>query len=497
MPNRTSEVLIRSHFKDNSFVQPDIDSFNNFVEKELPRIVEENALIEPTIIPANVEDFKIRLDKIRVDTPKIVEADGSEMKIYPTEARIRKLTYAAPIFLTISSHINGVQRETFETQIANLPIMLKSNYCNLKGLSPDELAEKGEDPNDPGGYFIVGGTEKILVKIEDLASNKLLISENAIGPSRHAGRIFSERESFKIPHTIERLKDGIYYLSFTRVKRVPLFAFFKALGMDDDQQIMELITGGEQWEEILLNQLEVADITNVDDAIEYIAKKAGMTQSRDIRIERVNELLDRYLLVHLGVDYENRREKAINLAKYVRKYILVERGVLPIDDKDHLMNKRIKLSEELLGDLFRVNLRILINDLLYNFQRVVKKGKFPSLKSIMREKLLTQRINSAMATGNWVGSRKGVAQRMQRWNFIESMSHLQRVVSPLSSAQENFEARELHATHLGRLDPIETPEGSPIGLKKNLALLATVSSDVEEGELIDQLAGFGLKKVKP
>lgn len=496
MPNRNSEVLIRSHFKDNSFVQPDIDSFNNFVEKELPRIVEENANIEPTIIPANVEDFKIKLDKIRVDMPKIVEADGSEMKIFPTEARIRKLTYAAPIFLTISSHINGVQRETFETQIANLPIMLKSNYCNLKGLSADELVEKGEDPNDPGGYFVVGGTEKILVKIEDLASNKLLISENAIGPSRHAGRIFSERESFKIPHTIERLKDGIYYLSFTRVKRVPLFAFFKALGMDDDQQVMELITGGEQWEEVLLNQLEVADITNVDDAIEYIAKKAGMTQSRDIRIERVNELLDRYLLVHLGVDYENRREKAINLAKYVRKYILVERGVLPVDDKDHLMNKRIKLSEELLGDLFRVNLRILINDLLYNFQRVVKKGKFPSLKSIMREKLLTQRINSAMATGNWVGSRKGVAQRMQRWNFIESMSHLQRVVSPLSSAQENFEARELHATHLGRLDPIETPEGSPIGLKKNLSLLATVSSDVEEKELMDQLAGFGLKKVK-
>ena len=498
MPNRTSEVLIRSHFSENSFVQPDIDSFNNFIEKELLKIVEENALIEPTIIPANVEDFKIRLDKIRVDTPKIVEADGSEMKIFPTEARIRKLTYAAPVYLSISSHINGVQRETFETQIASLPIMLKSNHCNLKGMNHAELIEKGEDPNDPGGYFIVGGTEKILVKIEDLASNRLLVSENSIGPSPLSGRIFSERESFKIPHSIERLKDGIYYLSFTRVKRVPLFAFFKALGMDDDQEIMQLIAGNEQWEEIMLNQLEVASIENVDEAIEYIAKKAGMTQSRDIRIERVNELLDRYLLVHLGVDFESRREKAINLAKYLRKFILVERGRLPVDDKDHLMNKRIKLSEELLGDLFRVNLRILINDLLYNFQRVVKKGKFPSLKSIMREKLLTQRINSAMATGNWVGSRKGVAQRMQRWNYIESLSHLQRVVSPLSAAQENFDARELHATHLGRLDPIETPEGSPIGLKKNLSLIASVSNDAQtsDDELIQQLSGYGLKKVK-
>ena len=496
MPNKDSELLIRSHFKENSFVQPEIDSFNSFVERELPVIIAENQVIEPTIIPANVEDFKIRLDKIRVDIPKIVEADGSERKVYPMEARIRKLTYSAPVYLTVSSHINGVQRETFETQIANLPIMLKSKYCNIHGLNEQELIDKGEDPTDPGGYFIIGGTEKVLVKIEDLAPNKMIISEASIGPSKYSGKVFSERESFKIPHTLERLKDGIYYLSFTRLKRVPLFAFFKALGLSNDKEVMELIAGDETWDEVMLNQLEVSGITNEDDAIEYIAKRAGMTQSKDIRNERVNELLDRFLLVHLGVSRDNRHKKAVNLAKYVRKFILVERGILKIDDKDHLMNKRIKLSEELLGDLFRVNLKILINDILYNFQRVVKKGKFPSLKSMIREKLLTQRINSAMATGNWVGARKGVAQRMQRWNYLETMSHLQRVVSPLSTTQENFEARELHATHLGRLCPIETPEGTPIGLKKNLSLLATVSHGADETQVLDQLKGMGLKKVE-
>ena len=100
-----------------------------------------------------------------------------------------------------------------------------------------------------------------------------------------------------------------------------------------------------------------------------------------------------------------------------------------------------------------------------------------------------------MATGSWVGGRKGISQRIQRLNFLETLSHLQRVVSPLSASQENFEARELHATHLGRLCPIETPEGTNIGLRKNLSLLCSISSDDDEEEVIKQLKNLGLNTV--
>jgi DNA-directed RNA polymerase subunit B len=101
-----------------------------------------------------------------------------------------------------------------------------------------------------------------------------------------------------------------------------------------------------------------------------------------------------------------------------------------------------------------------------------------------------------MATGNWVGGRKGISQRISRINFVDSLSHLQRVVSPLSSSQENFEARELHPTHLGRLCPIETPEGTNIGLRKNLSLLATVSKGSDNDATIKVLKNLGLKMVK-
>jgi DNA-directed RNA polymerase subunit B len=171
----------------------------------------------------------------------------------------------------------------------------------------------------------------------------------------------------------------------------------------------------------------------------------------------------------------------------------VSSGQLPVDDKDHYMNKRIKMSGDLLADLFRVNLKVLIGDMLYNFQRIVKRGKFPSIKVVIRDKLLTQRIYSSMATGNWVGGRKGVSQRIQRLNFLDTLAHLQRVISPLSTSQENFEARELHCTHIGRLCPIETPEGTNIGLRKNLALLSQVSQEVDESDVMKTLKGLGLK----
>ncbi len=490
MPKHT---LLETYFREHSLVQSDLESFNNFVEKELPRIIAENKRIEPAIIPAKVEDYYIQLDKIRVDRPKLIEADGSERPIMPMEARMRGLTYAAPVYLTLSSHINGIQRETVEIQIASLPVMVKSKYCNLYGLDREKLIEAGEDPDDPGGYFIVNGTEKVLVKIEDLMPNRLLVTRASMGPSEYVGRIFSEREAYKIPHTIERLKDGIYYLSFSRIKRVPLFAFFRALGMEDDEEIMRLIAGEEEWDEVMLNLMEVADVQPGEDAMDYIAKKAGFSQSRDVRIERVQELLDRYFLVHLGMTPESRRLKAVNLAKYVRKFILIERGILPEDDKDHLMNKKLKLSEELLGDLVRTHLRSFVNDIRYNFQRMVKKGKFPSLRSIVREKLLTQKIISALATGAWVGGRRGISQRLDRLNYLAMLSHLQRVVIPLSQSQENFEAREVHPTQLGRICPIETPEGSSIGLRRNLAILAHITSESDARQVYEKLTEYGLQ----
>ncbi len=489
--NKYSELLIKKYFEEHSFVASDIASFDNFIDFGLQIIVDQNKVIEPTIIPHNIDDFKIRFDKIWVTKPEITEADGSKRHIFPAEARLRKLSYSAPIFIEVSAHINGIQRESFTTQVGSLPIMLRSKYCHLSGMGKEDLLKHGEDPTDPGGYFVINGTERVLIKVEDLAANNFLVNDESTGG--YIGKLFSSYGSYKIPHSIEQLKDGLFYLTFTRVKRIPIIPIIKALGLTKDEDILKHITGGEQNDAVFVNLYEFVDVKCEEEALDYVAKKIGITQAKDVRIERMKEIVDKYLLPHLGITEKDRLTKAYNLCKYIKKYMRVVSGEIKVDDKDHYMNKQVKMSGDLLGELFQVNLKVLIGDLLYNFQRIVKRGKFPSIKVVIRDKLLTSRIYSSMATGSWVGGRSGISQRIQRINFLELLSHLQRVISPLSASQENFAAREIHATHLGRLCPIETPEGTNIGLRKNSSLLAAISHESDEEVILKQLKMLGLK----
>ena len=489
-PNR---ILIKNYFENHSLVESNIESYNRFIEKGIQEIVNEIQDIIPTIIPAEVKDFKIKFGKIRVEKPQIVEADGSRRDIYPMEARLRKLTYSAPVYLTVSAYMDGVEREQFETLIGKVPVMVKSKFCHLSGLNKEQLTKHYEDPNDLGGYFILNGNERVLIIVEDLVSNKLFIERNATGPSKYTAKLYSESGVYRIPHTIEQMKDGIIYISFTRFKRVPIFAVIKVLGLVKDQDITRFISDEKQYDDVFINLYETVEIKSQEQAMEYLSKKIGLNQVD--HGEKVIDLLDKYLLPHLGIVSGNRTDKAYNLCKYIKKFLMISRDNKQITDKDHYMNKRLKLSGDLLGDLFRINLRALVQDVLYNFQRLVKRGKFQSIKIIIRDQLLTSRIKSAMATGAWVGGRKGVSQNIDRTNFTATTSHLQRVVSLLSSAQENFDARALHPTHWGRLCPVETPEGTPIGLRKNLVSLAKITQEEMSDDKVKKLLeGAGLNQ---
>jgi DNA-directed RNA polymerase subunit B len=481
-------ILVGKYFEEKKFVDSNIKSFTHLLEHGLQEVVSDNKEAEPTIIPHNIEKFKIVFGRITVGKPEITEADGSKRPIYPMEARLRKISYSAPIYLEISTYINDVQRENFISEVGKMPIMLKSKHCNLNELSREELIKRGEDATDPGGYFIINGIEKVIVNVEDLSANNFMV-ENVKGSFQ--GRFFAAQGSYKIPHNFERKKDGLYYMSFARVKNMPIIVVLKSLGLVKDEEIMKAISTEKNYEEVLMNLFEFVEIKTQEDAIDYVAKRIGIAQAKEIRMERTKEIIDKYLLPNIGMDDTFTSIKAKNICKMLKKFIDVSNGDLSPDDKDNYMNKRIRLSGELLVDLFRVNFKILVGDILYNFQRIIKRGKLPSIRVIIRDKLLTSRLYSAMATGEWVGGRQGISQRMSRTNYLDVLSHLQRVVSPLSTSQENFDARALHCTHIGRLCPIETPEGTNIGLRKNLAMLCSVSQAVEEKDVSESLKELG------
>jgi DNA-directed RNA polymerase beta subunit len=495
--DKQDHTLIKKYFEDHSFIESSIASFNRFIDIELQKTIDEIGDIVPTILPTDVQEFTIKFNKIWIEKPQITEADGSKRNIYPIEARLRKLTYAAPVFLEVSVYIEGIQRESFVSQIGKIPIMLRSKYCHLYKLTEEELIEHGEDPTDPGGYFIINGNERVIITVEDLFPNKVFFQYSKTGPSKYTAKVFSQRGPYSIPHAIEQMKDGVFYLSFTKFKRIPLVAVIKALGMTRDQDIMNAICDEKEYDDIYINLYHSTEIRNTDDAIEYIAKKIGLTQPKEIKIEKTNEQLDHYLLPHIGITPKDRIHKAYHLCKLIKKFLQISVDGKTPTDKDHYKNKKLKLPGDLVADLFKVNMRVLVNDILYNFQRLVKRGKFQSVKIIIRDKLLTSRIKSAIATGSWVGGRRGISQNIARINFLDSVSHLGRVVSLLSATQENFEAREIHCTHWGRLCPIETPEGTPIGLRKNLAMLCQITQeDVPEDKLKKTLENLGVKIVK-
>jgi len=256
---------------------------------------------------------------------------------------------------------------------------------------------------------------------------------------------------------------------------------------------MKLIGLEGEQDDILVNLYNSVELKDQNLALDYLAKQTGILQ-KEFKHERILEQLDKYLLPHLGSTPKHRKVKAYNLCKLVKKYLMVSSGKVKGQSQDHYTNKRLKLSGDLLEDLFRVNVNSLVQDILYNFQRLVKRGKFSSIRIIIRDQLLTQRIKSSIATGTWPAGRKGISQNMARTNFIDTISHLQRVVSLLTSTQENFEARALHSTHWGRLCPVETPEGTPIGLRKNLSLLAKITTSQHPEEKVKKiLEGIGLK----
>ncbi len=275
---------------------------------------------------------------------------------------------------------------------------------------------------------------------------------------------------------------------------MPVIAVLKALGIKTDKQISKAITSDPSiLEELYFAFESVAELKNEEDATDFIGKKVAVGQQKPARMERAKHVLDRYLLPHIGMEKENRIMKAYFLAKMIEKLMKFSLKRIGADDKDHYANKRLHLAGDLLEDVFRVALRGLTANAVYSLEKAAKRERKLSIRTAIRSSLLSDRIGHAMATGAWVGGRQGVSQHLDRLNYVATISHLRRVRSLLSRTQPHFEARDLHSTHWGKLCPNETPEGSNIGLVKNLSLTAEISTGADQKPIEDAVYQLGVK----
>jgi len=464
-----------------------LNSYNEFMEAGLQSIIDEVNEVE---IETAEFPYKLKLGKIKLQRPRIMELDGSITHVAPVEARLRNLTYASPIMLECSIVEDGRIIESRFIHIGDMPVMVKSNVCILHNLPESKLIELGEDPRDPGGYFVINGSERVIVGLEDLSYNKIIVdAEETAGTLTYKAKVYSSIVGYRAKLELIMKPDGSIVAKIPGSPvDIPLITLIRALGLESDKDIANAISFNEKVQDELEPSFEkVGEIISSRDAIVYISKRIAPGMLEEFQIKRAETLLDWGLLPHLGKNPENRGEKALFLGEAANKLVELKLGWVDNDDKDHYGNKVIKFAGQMLADLFRTAFRNLIRDMKYQLERSGQKRGINAVAAAVRPGIISDKLNNAIATGNWGRGRVGVTQLLDRTNYMSTISHLRRIQSPLSRSQPNFEARDLHTTHFGRICPAETPEGSNCGLVKNLALSAIISVSVSSSEIIEKL----------
>jgi DNA-directed RNA polymerase II subunit RPB2 len=182
-----------------------LDSYNQFIESDLPTIIKsQNPLIVvKDLIPGtSTYEYKTEIfiggldgDKIHLGTPTLQHMGGEEVRLlFPNEARLRDLTYAAGVYVDILVRVTfGSEKDKDEEPVVRekllpqfplieLPVMLHSKVCLLHNKPASFLESVGECPYDQGGYFIIAGSEKILITHQEQAFNTLYIQNQETDP---------------------------------------------------------------------------------------------------------------------------------------------------------------------------------------------------------------------------------------------------------------------------------------------------------------------------
>jgi len=483
-------VIINDILTRDGVAKQHLTSFDEFLKKGLQEIIDE---IDHIDIENAEYPYKIQLGRIQFKQPRMMELDGSVTHITPTEARMRNVSYIAPLMLEANVIEDGKTLESRFIHIGDIPVMVKSDACILRNFSEQKLIDHAEDPHDPGGYFIINGSERVIVGLEDLSYNKIIVDAEKVGGKKvFKAKVYSSIVGYRAKLELVLKEDGLVVARIPGSPvDIPVVTLMRALGLESDKEIASAVSMVDDIQNELEGSFEKTEVTTSKDAIVYISKRIAPGMLEEFQIKRAETLLDWGLLPHLGKQPENRKEKTQFLGEAVCKLLELKIGWIQPDDKDHYGNKVVKFAGQMLADLFRTAFRNLVRDMKYQLERSGQKRGINAVSAAIRPGIITDKLNNAIATGNWGRGRVGVTQLLDRTNYLSTISHLRRVQSPLSRTQPNFEARDLHSTHFGRLCPSETPEGSNCGLVKNLALSAIISVSVSSEEVVEKLYEIG------
>jgi DNA-directed RNA polymerase beta subunit len=465
-------------------------------------------------------EVMLEFEKISVRKPTIFENNGAVQPMLPNDARLRNLTYAAPLNVdvkvttTFIDNTRGGIRESNirifpNVHLGKIPVMVGSKYCLLNDQKHVHPSEMGECAEDVGGYFIIQGGERAMLSMERMSENRPFVFRNGRGSAKEMEIveikcIGPDNDQVPKSNTVKIVyhpKNQLITMLRTTVPRIkteiPLFILFRALGVLADKDICDLILGEDSdptYDPLMTESiLEASSINTREEALAWLGEHTNTWSVKSQKQSNVADIIAEELFPQIG-GHEMAYEKACFLAHMTRKVLWTSSKRIPTDDRDAYPNKRVDIPGFLLADLFRktYNNRML-KDMKAALSKEIHGGSWKAtgnwseivninnINKIIKSTIMDVCLKSSLATGNF-GSGKiggpnkvGVSQVLNRLNYTSAVSHLRRVSTPVEKTGKLIAPRKQHNTQWGYICPCETPEGHGVGVVKNMATTSSIT----------------------
>ncbi|GAX83339.1 hypothetical protein CEUSTIGMA_g10764.t1 [Chlamydomonas eustigma] len=345
--------------------------------------------------------------------------------------------------------------------VGAVPVMLRSKACILNGLTPRELRDAGECPFDMGGYFVIGGKEKVYISQETQVPNRAMIEKGN-------EKTWSHR--LRLPSLTLYVKKGqVFASSLALSETVPVAILFAALGLVSDQQVCDAVG----MIEPLRESLKLRSRTR-ESAIEFLAT---LVKFKTLSAAVVY-IHDQFLPQVKGLD-----AKARLLSELVHRLLKVSMGQDDTLDRDSFLNKRMHTSGRFMtdrcSDLFQkfwFNARSMI-DREWN---LVHKHNyhFPFMSSFVTPLNVGLIFDLSIVQGGLERTFRNAEeiQDLSRISYASYLSHMRRTSAPkLGEGAKVLGPHKLNSAQSFILCPVDGPDGHNVGIVKTLAWTVCIS----------------------
>ena len=466
-----------------------LNSFNDFIDFGLERIMRANR----TVVISESPKIYIQYKNINVEMPFHPKSGGARLRLTPHDCRRSNMTYAANVLVDYDYVNQKTVKSMTNVTIARLPIMLRSNRCHLYNASDEEMAAMDECPYDPGCYFIIRGTERVVLVQEQAPYNRILIE--GAGKEERTAVVNSSTDTHKTRIELQ-WKKGMLTLHHNMLnENLPVFIVFRALGVVSDQEIMQIIDPTGSITDLLMSSLQESiklKINTQAQAIEFIDRRlrqqqiTGIVATKEERSQpgyKAREFLRSMFIPHIPSTLTEFHKKAIYFGLMVRWLLMSIRDDKINDSRDFFGNKRLELAGELLDLLFEDLFKSFNLNIQHSVRKFLNRSKAPdvtTINTLMMHKSITEGLNAAISSGNWnitrfKMTRAGVSQPLARLSYMNFLSMVTRISSHFEKTQKVSGARSLYPSQFGFVCPSDTPEGAQCGLVKNFSLTAHVT----------------------